>query len=156
MSIKPPPEAARRDSPSIEQEELRGISRTVAEIHWLLLILVLLYLIFGVGDKLTEAAVISATFFYAALTFGVTVTTSLLGFWPIVATRVCSRRRGPARRTRRSRSSPNSSADRATSRRAQAGGRLTRTCIASRSSFARAASMPSRRARPTWKASSLR
>ena len=28
----------------IEQEELRGISRTVAEIHWLLLILVLLYL----------------------------------------------------------------------------------------------------------------
>jgi diguanylate cyclase (GGDEF)-like protein len=66
MSIKPPPEAARRDSPSIEQEELRGISRTVAEIHWLLLILVLLYVIFGGGDKLTEAAVISATFFYAA------------------------------------------------------------------------------------------
>ena len=32
---------------SIEQEELRGISRTVAEIHWLLLILVLLYLVFG-------------------------------------------------------------------------------------------------------------
>ena len=32
---------------SIEQEELRGIARTVAEIHWLLLILVLLYLIFG-------------------------------------------------------------------------------------------------------------
>ena len=32
----------REPTPSIEQEELRGISRTVAEIHWLLLILVLL------------------------------------------------------------------------------------------------------------------
>ncbi len=42
MSIHPPPEAARKAAPSIEQEELRGISRTVAEIHWLLLILVLL------------------------------------------------------------------------------------------------------------------
>ena len=37
-------------SVSIEQEELRGISRTVAEIHWLLLILVLLYLVFG-GER---------------------------------------------------------------------------------------------------------
>ena len=36
-----------RSGLSIEQEELRGISRTVAEIHWLLLILVLLYLVFG-------------------------------------------------------------------------------------------------------------
>lgn len=51
---------------SIEQEELRGISRTVAEIHWLLLILVLLYVIFGSADKEAEAAVISAAFFYAA------------------------------------------------------------------------------------------
>lgn len=32
---------------TIEQEELRGISRTVAEIEWLLLVLVLLYLVFG-------------------------------------------------------------------------------------------------------------
>ena len=31
---------------SIAQEELRGISRTVAEIEWLLLILVLLYQVF--------------------------------------------------------------------------------------------------------------
>ena len=52
--------------PSIEQEELRGISRTVAEIHWLLLILVLLFVIFGEPDKFTETAVIAASFFYAA------------------------------------------------------------------------------------------
>ena len=39
-----------RSGLSIEQEELRGISRTVAEIHWLLLILVLLYLVFG-GER---------------------------------------------------------------------------------------------------------
>ncbi len=66
MSITPPPEAVRQSAPSIEQEELRGISRTVAEIHWLLLILVLLFVIFGTPDKLSEAAVISALFFYAA------------------------------------------------------------------------------------------
>lgn len=60
------PEFAREAVPSIEQEELRGISRTVAEIHWLLLILVLLYLIFGDVDGLSEAAVMSASFFYAA------------------------------------------------------------------------------------------
>ena len=54
---------------SIEQEELRGISRTVAEIHWLLLILVLLYLIFGGPDDDAEAraAVSAGLFFYAAL-----------------------------------------------------------------------------------------
>jgi diguanylate cyclase (GGDEF)-like protein len=56
----------REDAPSIEQEELRGISRTVAEIHWLLLILVLLYVIFGESDKFVEAAVMAASFFYAA------------------------------------------------------------------------------------------
>lgn len=66
MSINPPPEAVRPAAPSFEQEEIRGISRTVAEIHWLLLILVLLYVIFGDGDKEAEAAVISASFFYAA------------------------------------------------------------------------------------------
>jgi diguanylate cyclase (GGDEF)-like protein len=54
---------------SIEQEELRGISRTVAEIHWLLLILVLLYLIFGGArdDAESSAAVSAGLFFYAAL-----------------------------------------------------------------------------------------
>jgi diguanylate cyclase (GGDEF)-like protein len=54
---------------SIAQEELRGISRTVAEIHWLLLILVLLYLIFGTAqdDPEANAAVSAGLFFYAAL-----------------------------------------------------------------------------------------
>ena len=54
---------------SIEQEELRGISRTVAEIHWLLLILVLLYLVFGGerGDPEADAAVSAGLFFYAAM-----------------------------------------------------------------------------------------
>jgi diguanylate cyclase (GGDEF)-like protein len=66
-----PAAAAPRDpaSRSIEQEELRGISRTVAEIHWLLLILVLLYLVFGgVREDAEEAAAVSAgLFFYGAL-----------------------------------------------------------------------------------------
>ena len=66
MSITPPPDAARASPPSIEQEELRGIARTVAEIHWLLLILVLLNVIFGAADKLAETAVVAASLFYAA------------------------------------------------------------------------------------------
>ncbi|HUQ24231.1 MAG TPA: GGDEF domain-containing protein [Burkholderiales bacterium] len=54
---------------SIEQEELRGISRTVAEIHWLLLILVLLFLIFSGArdDGETSAAISCGLLFYAAL-----------------------------------------------------------------------------------------
>src|SRR3989449_2952470 len=52
---------------SIEQEELRGISRTVAEIHWLLLILILVYLIFGGVANENEPAISSSLFFYAAL-----------------------------------------------------------------------------------------
>lgn len=54
---------------TLEQEELRGISRTVAEIHWLLLILVLLYLVFGGpdDDPETGAALSAGLFFYAAL-----------------------------------------------------------------------------------------
>jgi diguanylate cyclase (GGDEF)-like protein len=54
---------------SIEQEELRGISRTVAEIHWLLLILVLVYLVFGGerDDAEAAAAVSAGLFFYAAM-----------------------------------------------------------------------------------------
>jgi len=66
MSINPPPEAARQAAPSIEQEELRGIARTVAEIHWLLVILVLVFVIYGDTDKEAEAAIIMALFFYAA------------------------------------------------------------------------------------------
>ena len=54
---------------SIEQEELRGISRTVAEIHWLLLILVLVFLIFSGAreDGETSAAISAGLMFYAAL-----------------------------------------------------------------------------------------
>jgi diguanylate cyclase (GGDEF)-like protein len=54
---------------SIEQEELRGISRTVAEIHWLLLILVLLYLIFSGArdDGETSAAISAGLMFYTAM-----------------------------------------------------------------------------------------
>jgi diguanylate cyclase (GGDEF)-like protein len=53
---------------SLEQEELRGISRTVAEIHWLLLILVLVYMIFGGvrDDGEASAGIAAGTFFYAA------------------------------------------------------------------------------------------
>jgi diguanylate cyclase (GGDEF)-like protein len=52
--------------PSLEQEELRGISRTVAEIEWLLLILVLVYLVFGWPLPDTEPALSMAMFFYTA------------------------------------------------------------------------------------------
>lgn len=51
---------------SIEQEELRGISRTVAEIEWLLLILVLLYQVFEGPAADDRTAISMALFFYAA------------------------------------------------------------------------------------------
>ena len=56
----------RQTVPSLEQEELRGISRTVAEIEWLLLILVLVYLVFGRPIPDIEPALSMAMFFYAA------------------------------------------------------------------------------------------
>jgi diguanylate cyclase (GGDEF)-like protein len=56
----------RHAAPSLEQEELRGISRTVAEIEWLLLILVLVYLAFGGPMPDTEPALSMAMFFYAS------------------------------------------------------------------------------------------
>ena len=52
--------------PSIEQEELRGISRTVAEIEWLLLVMVLVYVIFGRPIPDIEPALSMALFFFAA------------------------------------------------------------------------------------------
>lgn len=55
---------------SIEQEELRGISRTVAEIEWLLLILVLLYQAFGGPATEDRAAISAGLFFYAAFVLG--------------------------------------------------------------------------------------
>jgi len=58
--------AQRNTLPSIEQEELRGISRTVAEIEWLLLVLVLVYLVFGWPLPEVEPAISMAMFFYAA------------------------------------------------------------------------------------------
>ncbi len=53
---------------SIEQEELRGISRTVAEIEWLLLIVVLLYLSFGGPSEEDRLPIVMALMFYGAFT----------------------------------------------------------------------------------------
>jgi diguanylate cyclase (GGDEF)-like protein len=64
--IEPRPHAQRSTLPSIEQEELRGISRTVAEIEWLLLVLVLVYVLFGRPIPDIEPALSMALFFYAA------------------------------------------------------------------------------------------
>ena len=55
---------------SIEQEELRGISRTVAEIEWLLLILVLLYQVFDGPLAEDRSAISAGLFFYAAFVLG--------------------------------------------------------------------------------------
>ena len=64
-----PPEGERASPPSLEQEELRGISRTVAEIHWLLVSVLLLYLV--LGEKLVDAeiagAISAGMSFYVAL-----------------------------------------------------------------------------------------
>lgn len=54
------------DKLTIEQEELRGVSRTVAEIEWLLLILVLLYQAFGGPAPEDRAAISMSLFFYGA------------------------------------------------------------------------------------------
>ncbi len=61
-----------RALPSIEQEELRGIARTVAEIHWLLLALVLLFLAFSrsLSDGEIDAALAAGLFFYASFVMG--------------------------------------------------------------------------------------
>ncbi|CAB1369646.1 GGDEF domain-containing protein [Denitratisoma oestradiolicum] len=55
---------------SLEQEELRGISRTVAEIEWLLLVLVLLYYAFGGGHPEDKAAIVSGLLAYTACIMG--------------------------------------------------------------------------------------
>ncbi|HEY8118191.1 MAG TPA: GGDEF domain-containing protein [Methylophilaceae bacterium] len=51
---------------TLEQEELRGCARTVAEIEWLLLILVLLYQTFGGTSGDDRTAIGMAIFLYAA------------------------------------------------------------------------------------------
>jgi diguanylate cyclase (GGDEF)-like protein len=53
---------------TIEQEELRGVSRTVAEIEWLLLIVVLLYLTFGGPSEEDRLPIVMALMFYGAFT----------------------------------------------------------------------------------------
>lgn len=55
---------------SIEQEELRGVSRTVAEIEWLLLILVLLYQVFDGPLAEDRSAISGGLFFYTAFVLG--------------------------------------------------------------------------------------
>ncbi len=55
---------------SIEQEELRGISRSVAEIEWLLLILVLLYHVFDGIAPDDKPSVALAMVLYAAFVMG--------------------------------------------------------------------------------------
>ena len=52
--------------PALSAEELHGFSRTVAEIEWLLLILVLLYQMVLALDEVVSAALAMAMFFFAA------------------------------------------------------------------------------------------
>lgn len=52
--------------PALSAEELRGFARTVAEIEWLLLILVLLYQVVLSPERETAAALSMAMFFFAA------------------------------------------------------------------------------------------
>ncbi len=52
--------------PALTTEELRGFTRTVAEIEWLLLILVMLYQVVLVPDEVSGAALMMAMFFFAA------------------------------------------------------------------------------------------
>jgi len=52
--------------PALSTEELRGFSRTVAEIEWLLLILTMLYQVVLAPDEEASAALSMAMFFFAA------------------------------------------------------------------------------------------
>ena len=52
--------------PALSAEELRGFTRTVAEIEWLMLILVLLYQVVRPLDPEASAALAMAMFFFAA------------------------------------------------------------------------------------------
>ncbi|HEU4709291.1 MAG TPA: GGDEF domain-containing protein, partial [Methylophilaceae bacterium] len=64
---RPAPQPGKSDETlSLEQEELRAISRTVAEIEWLLLVLVLLYQVFSKATDITQTAIAMALFLYAA------------------------------------------------------------------------------------------
>jgi diguanylate cyclase (GGDEF)-like protein len=52
--------------PALSADELRGFTRTVAEIEWLLLILVMLYQVVLSPDEVASAALSMAMFFFAA------------------------------------------------------------------------------------------
>jgi diguanylate cyclase (GGDEF)-like protein len=53
-----------------EQDELKGFSRTIAEIEWLLLILVLIYLVAGAPPIMGQTAIHMALFFFGAFILG--------------------------------------------------------------------------------------
>ncbi|HWH47441.1 MAG TPA: GGDEF domain-containing protein [Burkholderiales bacterium] len=55
---------------AIEQDELKGFSRTIAEIEWLLLALVLVYLLAGAAAGEGSIALNMALFFFAAFILG--------------------------------------------------------------------------------------
>lgn len=55
---------------SIEQEELRGISRSIAEIEWLLLIVVLLYHVFGGTEPEDKPVIALGMVLYATFVMG--------------------------------------------------------------------------------------
>ena len=55
---------------SIEQEELRGISRSVGEIEWLLMVVVLLYHVFGGTDEEAKPVIVLAMGVYAVCIMG--------------------------------------------------------------------------------------
>ncbi len=73
--------------PALTAEELRGFSRTVAEIEWLLLILVLLYQLVLSPDEVISAALAMAMFFFAAfvLSFHYANFYSKESHWKLVA-----------------------------------------------------------------------
>jgi diguanylate cyclase (GGDEF)-like protein len=52
--------------PNLSTDELRGFTRTIAEIEWLLLILVLIYQLVLAPDPVSSAALAMAMFFYTA------------------------------------------------------------------------------------------
>jgi diguanylate cyclase (GGDEF)-like protein len=56
--------------PTAEQDELKGFSRTISEIEWLLLALVLLYLLAGGPPDEGRVAIHAALFFFAAFILG--------------------------------------------------------------------------------------
>ncbi len=58
------------EQPGIHEEELRGVSRTVAEIEWLLLILVLLYLAFGAPAEENRPEIAAALVAYIVFLLG--------------------------------------------------------------------------------------